>query len=101
ILGGGKNRLAPQKAKLAMAVRGKNRHYKWAEIQARHWISTAKEVGLEATAEEDILHMADEAAGVAETVSAMLPRGFPGEVSDPILDGLVQSANRLVDLMSR
>ena len=98
ILGGGKNQLAPQKAKLAMAVRGKNRHYKWAEIQARHWISMAKEIGLEATAEEDILHMADGAETVAETVSAMLPRAFPGEVSDPILDGLLRSANRLADL---
>lgn len=98
ILGGGKNQLAPQKAKLAMAVRGKNRHYKWAEIQARHWISMAKEIGLEATAEEDILHMADGAETVAETVSAMLPRAFPGEVSDPILDGLLRSANKLADL---
>jgi len=101
ILGGGKNQLAPQKAKLAMAVRGKNRHYRWAEIQARHWISMAKEIGLEATSEEDILHIADGAETVAETVSAMLPRGFPGEVSDPILDGLLRSANKLADLRKR
>ena len=101
ILGGGKNQLAPQKAKLAMAALGKNRHYKWAEIQARHWISTAKDIGLEATAEEDILEMADEAVRVAETVSAMLPRGFPGEVSGPILDGLMRSASKLADLRKR
>jgi serine/threonine-protein kinase HipA len=101
ILGGSKNQLAPQKAKLAMAVRGKNRHYTWAEIQARHWISMAKEIGLEATAEEDILHMADGAETVAETVSEMLPRGFPAEVSVPILDGLLGSANKLADLRKR
>lgn len=98
ILGGGKNQLAPQKAKLAMAVRGKERHYRWAEIQARHRISTAKEIGLEATAEEDILHMADGAETVAEMVSAMLPQGFPEAVSGPILDGLLRSASKLADL---
>lgn len=101
VLGGGKNQLAPQKAKLAMAVRGKNRHYRWAEIQARHWISMAKEIGLEATAEEDILHMADGAETAAETVSAMLPKDFPEAVSGPILDGLLQSANKLADLRKR
>lgn len=101
ILGSGKNQLAPQKAKLAMAVRGKNRHYRWAEIQARHWLSMAKEIGLEATAEEDILQMADEANTVVETVSAMLPRGFPVKVSGPILNGLLRSASRLADLRKR
>ena len=55
----------------------------------------AKEIGLEATAEEDILQLADRTETVAETVSAMLPRDFPGEVSDPILDGLLRSANKL------
>ena len=81
-----------------MAVRGKNRHYKWAEIQPRHWISTAKEIGLEAIGEEDILHMAAGAETVAATVSAMLPSGFPEEVSGPILDGLLRSAKKLAGL---
>jgi len=97
-LGGGKNQLAPQKAKMAMAVLGKNRHYKWFEIQPGHWISTAAEVGLEATAEEDIMHLADQAPVVVEKVSASLPRDFPEHVSGPIFDGLLRSAERLTDL---
>jgi len=101
ILGRGKNQIAPQKAKLAMAVPGKNRHYRWAAIQSRHWMSTAREIGLEATAEEDILHMAHGAEEVVDTVSAMLPRDFPGQVSGPILDGLLQSAKKLADLRTR
>jgi serine/threonine-protein kinase HipA len=101
ILGRGKNQIAPQKAKLAMAVPGKNRHYRWAEIQSRHWMSMAREIGLEATAEEDILHMAHGAEEVVDTVSAMLPRDFPGQVSGPILDGLLQSAKKLADLRTR
>ncbi len=95
ILGSGKNQLAPQKAKMAMAARGKNRHYKWSEIQARHWISTAAEVGLEATAEEDILELAEHAPSVVERASTLLPEGFPDAVSGPIFDGLLQSAERL------
>lgn len=95
ILGGGKNQLAPQKAKMAMAVRRKNRHYKWSEIQARHWMSTAADVGLEGTAEEDILELAALAPGVVERVSALLPADFPKAVSGRIFEGLLQSAKRL------
>ncbi|MCG8585135.1 MAG: HipA domain-containing protein, partial [Pirellulales bacterium] len=95
ILGGWKNQLAPQKAKMAMAVRGKNRHYKWSEIHARHWISTAAEVGLEATVEEDILDLVRQASSVVESVSALLPQDFPDAVSGPIFDGLLRSAERL------
>jgi len=98
ILGGGKNQLAPQKAKMAMTVRGKNRHYKWSEIQPRHWISAAAQVGLEATAEEDILELANRAPGLAERVSALLPTGFPSTVSGPVFEGLLRSAERLADL---
>ena len=98
ILGRGKNRLAPQKAKMAMAVRGKNRHYRWSEIQARHWISTAADVGLETTAEEDILELVEQVPGVVERVSGLLPRGFPDAVSDPIFDGLLRSAERLIEI---
>lgn len=96
ILGGGRNQLAPQKVKMAMAVKGKNRHYKWSQIHVRHWLSTAAAVGLEATAEEDILELAEQASGVAQKVSGLLPRGFPDAVSEPIFDGLLQAAERLL-----
>lgn len=98
ILGAGKNQLAPQKAKLAMAAHGKNRHYKWARIQARHWLSTARDIGLDATAKKDILQMAEEAESVIDTVSEILPTDFPREVSNPIFDGLLRSAGKLADL---
>lgn len=98
ILGAGKNQLAPQKARMAMAVRGKNRHYRWAEIQPRHWISTAAKVGLEATAEEDVLALAKQAPGVVDRVSALLPMDFPETVSSRIFEGLLRSAERLAGL---
>lgn len=98
ILGGGRNQLAPQKAKMAMAVKGRNRHYKWSEIQPRHWVSTAAKVGLETTVNEDILSLAEQASSVVERVSALLPTKFPEVVSDRIFEGLLRSANRLAEL---
>ena len=100
ILGHGKNLLAPQKARLAMAACGKNRHYKWAEIRARHWISTAARVGLESTAEKDILCLSEQAPSVVERVSALLPTGFPESVSGPIFGGILRAAERLAELTS-
>lgn len=98
VLGRGKNQLAPQNVKMAMAVTGVNRHYNWAEIQARHWLTTAKQIGLESTAQEDMSQMAHQATGVAEAVTEQLPPSFPVEVSDPILEGLLKSAKLLAHL---
>ena len=98
ILGHGKNQLAPEKVRMAMAVYGKNRHYKWAEIQARHWISTAAWVGLVSTAEEDILGLAQQAQSVVERVSARLPTDYPESVSGPIFNGILRAAKRLAVL---
>ncbi|HET6568213.1 MAG TPA: type II toxin-antitoxin system HipA family toxin [Rhodothermales bacterium] len=95
ILGKGANRLAPQKARMAMAVVGKNRHYKWMEIQPRHWLSTAASVGLQSTIHEDIHGLVSQAPAVVNSVSGRLPAGFPEHVAGPILDGLLESANRL------
>ena len=97
-LGKAANQLAPQKAKMAMAVLGKNRHYKWAEIQPGQWLTTAAAVGLEATARDDIQEIAERASAVVDTVTAILPEGFPANVADPILDGLLDSAKRLAEL---
>jgi serine/threonine-protein kinase HipA len=95
ILGSGKNQLAPQKAKMAMAVTGKNRHYKWSEIQPRHWIATAKTIGLESTAAEDISRLVADTPAVIEKITRSVPSEFPREVLDPIVDGLAGSAKRL------
>lgn len=35
MLGNGRGKLSPRKIKMAMAVRGKNRHYVWDQITAR------------------------------------------------------------------
>jgi serine/threonine-protein kinase HipA len=45
VLGHGRGKYAPEKIKMAMAVDGKNRHFRWRDICARHWIETAKRCG--------------------------------------------------------
>jgi len=95
ILGTGRNQLAPQKAKMAMAVLGKNRHYKWKEISPKHWLSTAAAVGVDSTVEEDIADLVARTPTVIESVSSILPKGFPTTVSDKIFAGLSAAADRL------
>lgn len=98
ILGTGASQLAPQKAKMAMAVTGKNRHYKWSEIQPRHWLATAAAVGLGATAREDLDHLTLQSSKVVEIVAAKLPPGFPAGVADPIFEGLLNAASTVAAL---
>ena len=95
VLGVGKRQLAPKKATMAMAVTGKNRHYRWAEIQPRHWLSTAEDCGLAENARQEIVALAERAKIVTEVVSGALPRGFPDHVAQPIFDGLLSAAKRL------
>jgi serine/threonine-protein kinase HipA len=101
ILGKGANRLTPQKARMAMAVTGKNRHYKWMEIQPRHWLTTAASVGLDSTVDEDLRSLASMATKVVNSVSGLLPDQFPDSVATPVLEGLLQSADRLSELVKR
>ena len=86
------------KARMAMAVTGKNRHYKWAGIQPRHWLTTAASVGLDASARADIHALTSQTSTVVDTIADTLPAEFPKHVADPILDGLLEAANRLAKL---
>jgi serine/threonine-protein kinase HipA len=45
IIGPGANQLPIQDVKLAMSVRGRTRHYRLREIQARHWRALASRAG--------------------------------------------------------
>lgn len=95
VLGHGKGKLAPEKVKMAMAVRGKNRHYKWHEIRRSHFEQTAKDCGLGSSAQALIDELVERTPRVIEQVRASIPAGFPGAVAASILDGLAQAAQRL------
>lgn len=100
ILGNGRGKLSPHKIRMAMAVRGKNRHYRWKEIVARHWLDTARRCGVSGmdTIMEDLVAMTP---GVVDQAAKCLPREFPGAIADTILNGTKTSAKRLAEQWTR
>ncbi|SDD43664.1 serine/threonine-protein kinase HipA [Cupriavidus sp. YR651] len=96
ILGNGANQLAPQKARLAMAVRGTQNYYRLAQIQRRHWLAQGRQVGLAAPEVESVLAelLAATEPAISRTAAA-LPTGFPADVAETIFDGLRAQARLL------
>ena len=94
VIGAGAGRLAAQKVKLAMAVRGKNVHYLLNQIQRRHWIAQGQRVGFSAA---DVDAMIDALTARTETVieevSSLLPEDFPMDIAGSIFEGM-QRLNR-------
>ncbi len=98
ILGHGANQLAPERARMAMAVTGHNRHYEWTRILARHWISTARACGIsQDVAQEIIDELIAKTPAVIEQVTAALPASFPTQVADTVFSGLRDAAAKLAD----
>lgn len=94
VLGHGRGKLSTQKIRMAMAVHGKNRHYRWNEIHARHWLETAKRCGFGdmKVAIEDVVARTPT---VIEQVCKLIPPGFPGEIADSMLQGMSARAKQL------
>mgnify|MGYP001949829912 CR=1 FL=1 len=85
--------LQKQKVKMAMALQGKTRHFKWGGIAPRHFLSTAKAAGYsEKLALAHFKEMMLKTDAVIKSVSAILPVDFPVEISGPILNGLKQKS---------
>ncbi len=85
VMGHGKGLIPPEKLKLAMAFRGKNRHYEWDKISLRHLRETARRCGLEGSIDAVLTKLAIIVPKAVATVSASLPEGFPSEIAEPIL----------------
>ncbi|MDI1251276.1 MAG: type II toxin-antitoxin system HipA family toxin [Lacunisphaera sp.] len=94
IIGNGPRLLQWQKAKLAMAVRSRNAHWKLKDIVPRHWDAVARLAGLGDAAALIAEVLRQTPAAIAET-SRQLPRGFPARVSDRIFAGMQEQAKRL------
>ena len=94
IMGRGPNQLDWRKAKLAMAVRSKNAHWKLSEIKARHWDVIARTAGL-GSAAPLLEEIAAQLPQVIENASHGVPRGFPAIVQDTIFEGLRKTGVQL------
>ncbi|MFA7536409.1 MAG: type II toxin-antitoxin system HipA family toxin [Desulfuromonadales bacterium] len=92
-----KRQLDQTNLRMAMAIRGKSRHYGWARIAHRHWLGTAQACRFPADEMEavigELLERMDE---VLQTVADQLPPSFPADVSAPILDGMRGARDRLI-----
>jgi serine/threonine-protein kinase HipA len=94
VLGHGRGKLSVQKIKMAMAVLGKNRHYRWNEIYGRHWLETARRCGFGEMRSvlEDVIA---KTPSVIQKIQGLVPKGFPPRIADSILEGIQQSAELL------
>lgn len=85
-----------RKAKMAMALQGKNKQYHFSQIQPRHFISTAEYVGFSKNiATQLMIDMADKTDTVIATLLPQLPTDFPKHISNAIFDGLSKQAAKI------
>jgi len=94
ILGHRQGQYAPEKVKMAMAVEGKSRHYRWAEIRARHWLETSKRCGVP-DMPALLAELVETTPAVLDRVATSLPKKFPAAVAEAILAGVRRSAKQL------
>ncbi len=93
--------LEEKKLVLAMAVHGKNRHYRWHEIQLRHWLATAEKchfpiIEMQKIIDDIFVSIDD----VINQIRSNLPTDFPSHIAEPILSGL-QTMKQKYDLSNK
>lgn len=96
IIGNGPNQISPRRAKLSMALHGKNVHYHLHEINTRHWQALAQQSGV-ADAFDQMVALVLQVPDALERVAALLPPDFPQRVFKPIHAGLLAQAHKFVD----
>jgi serine/threonine-protein kinase HipA len=94
MLAHGRGKLAVQKITMAMAVEGKNRHYRWDSIFARHWVETGKRCGVP-DVNAILKELVDKTPSVVDRVRSLLPAGFPAAIADTVLNGALKAAETL------
>jgi serine/threonine-protein kinase HipA len=90
--GDGANQWSWYKARLAMAIPGKSRHYAFREIQRRHFNTMALKCGVGENAEPIIRTIIERTPAVIDEIAAQLPGDFPARVAERVFDGLRKSA---------
>ncbi|MBX3587840.1 MAG: type II toxin-antitoxin system HipA family toxin [Ramlibacter sp.] len=96
IIGNEPNMVSPRRAKLAMALRGKNAHYHLHEIHTRHWQALALQSGVPDAFDRMVGLVLQVPQALAEA-RALLPAGFPLPVFEAIDQGMRAQASLFVD----
>jgi len=87
VIGEGPDKIALQKAKLAMAVRGKSAHYKLVDIKTRQWWQLAQKSGIE-NAWQSMLDTIETLEPAIAKVNRRLPPNFPEQLAESIYAGM-------------
>jgi serine/threonine-protein kinase HipA len=95
VLGNGPNQWSEHDLSVAMALLGKNRHYRIRDIQRRHFNSTAQQVGFGESAEPVIQRILERTPAAIAEVEADLPKDFAMAVADTVFLGLRTAAAAL------
>ncbi|MEO6080421.1 MAG: type II toxin-antitoxin system HipA family toxin [Steroidobacteraceae bacterium] len=93
VIGHGKNELPLEKAKLAMALRSENAHYRISEIQTRHWEALARSAGVMGLWERMQEHV-DSVEPALGRVQGLLPADFSERVFATICSGVRSQVRR-------
>jgi serine/threonine-protein kinase HipA len=101
IVGSKQNQIHEKKLKLAMALHGKSKHYRIADIRRDHFNSTAHRCGLGPDMEAIIAATIENTPVVIDRVEAQLPPRFPARIFETISNGLRRSARSLALLAPR
>jgi serine/threonine-protein kinase HipA len=99
VLGEGPGKMSPFKAKMAMAVRSKNAHWKMRDILRRHWVALGARHGVLDEGGRGVEHLIDDIAArtpeVIAKVRSQLPKGFPALLADAVFNGMQAAAKLL------
>src|SRR5256885_11130365 len=81
IIGHGHGKIARQRARMAMALPGRSRHYRLAEIQRRHWKALAETTRI-AGLWESMVEMVEALDGAIDRLQPRLPASVPQPMAD-------------------
>lgn len=95
VQGNGPNQFSMFKAKMAMAVLGKNKHYLFKDIQRKHFNTMAAKCFQRVDAEDVIRTVLARVPTAIDAVAGRLPPGFPEWIAQSIFEGLRSSAAHL------
>ena len=96
VIGHGRNELAPERAKLAMAIWGRRPRYRIDEITGRHWRDLSERVGL-ANLWSQMQALVTEAPVALERLEARLAPAFPERVYTRIRAGVLRQSQRFTE----